>query len=313
MRDTLPDRPRRLSTRPSGPPHAVERHASPARTRPRRVHRAARGDDQQDADRRLPRLRPAGVELRRASVLVDRLARRLGAGPARTAARATCCGPRTCRGRTPAARSTTAATTRAACAGRGRASATRTFRGAGRRLRARGALRRASACRRFVELTGYASSRVPRPSAARSYGAHESVTLRANRSGRRRPLHRRVHDRPGRRRRRSRRWLRRCSGSTCRRGPRPRRRHARARRSTPARFASRTMIAGGRARIEKAAGTEMRDKMLRIAGPSLERRRPRRGWRSAGVESAAATIPAVQVSLRDVSRRAPSSATAPAG
>ena len=174
-----------------------------------------------------------------------------------------------------AARPTTAATTRAACAG-GRGDRLRRVRAPAGGLRAEGRYVGVGLSS-FVERTGY---RPRRSSASRGsrFGAHESVTLRANRAGGV-DLYTGVSTFGQGTETRSRRCARGAGLDPGRLASTPATR--RAPFNTGA-FASRTMIAGAGA-IEKAAA---RSCARRCCGsPALARRRPGRGsWRSSGVD-----------------------------
>ena len=95
--------------------------------------------------------------------------------------RATCCDPRTCHGATRAGPGRTAATTSVACAWRREAIGYDDIRSAGRGPRADGRYVGVGLSS-FVERTGYASGKFLAGRGSK-FGAHESVTLRANRSG----------------------------------------------------------------------------------------------------------------------------------
>ena len=165
---------------PFGSSQLLERRVHRAVRGRGRVRRAPGGADQQDADRRLPRLRPAGGRTSPASCSST-------GWPGVSASTRSSCGlqnmlsPTSCPGATRPARSTTAATTSAACGWPPTPSATSGHRPTGRGPRRGRPLRR----HRVLLLRGAHRLRQRAFLAGRGsqFGAHESVTLRANRSG----------------------------------------------------------------------------------------------------------------------------------
>ena len=248
----------------------------------RRVRRAARGADEQDADRRLPRLRPARGQLR-ARACSSTGWRGASASTRSSCGCATCCGPEDLPWTNAVRRDrTTAATTRAACAWPRTRSATRARRARPGASRAPTGGSSASACRRSSSGPG-TRARASWPTAARA-----TARTRASRCGPTAPA---------------------ASTSTpaCRRSARATetafaqvvrevlgiaydavRVHAGDTASQPAQH-RRVRVAhddrGGRG--DRDGGAELREKMLRIAAHAARAGRRVGAWRSAAGRSCA--------------------------
>ena len=237
----LRDRPRRATTRRSAPRSCRAITFTGPYRRDATARRAARRDHEQDADRRLPRLRPARGRTSPASVLIDRLARQLGRDPLELRLQNMLAPGGAAVRRTRPAPSTTAATTRSCLRMAADAVGYEALRAAGRGPRADGRYVGVGLTS-FVERTGYASAKFLAARGSR-FGAHESVTLRANRSGGIDLYTRRVQPSARASRRPSRRSARTSLGIALRRASRV---HAGDTAASPLNtgaFASRTMIA----------------------------------------------------------------------